>query len=273
MEALRQAGGSVEFLTADVTPADRLAAVKRIKKAESCLVVSTQCIEAGVDIDMDLVIRDFGPLDSLIQVAGRCNRNGERERGTVEAVLLREDDSKKEFASYIYTDKVLLPVTQEVLAEREEVLEEEVYPLTERYFKALCTSKDTGKEWLTKWAGWQEVDSVKAQLRGKQPKKVAFVVVENDPGLRGDLEAAQRVDDRWDRRRAFRRLAARVARLTVSVYLRDGFEPTNYGESFPPGKADDEAWFWLLRPGRYTAERGLDLGAAVEEQEGWGVIL
>src|SRR4029077_17721420 len=114
MKALRQGGEQVEFLTADVTPADRLAAVKRIKEAASCLVVSTQCIEAGVDIDMDMVIRDFGPLDSLIQVAGRCNRNGERERGTVEVVRLREDDREMEFASYIY-DEVLRGVTGEVL--------------------------------------------------------------------------------------------------------------------------------------------------------------
>src|SRR5262249_60928569 len=98
-------------------------------------------------------------------------------------------------------------------------------------------------------------------------------VIENDPGLRGDLEAAQRVDDRWERRRAFRRLAARVARLMVSVYLRKGFDPSNYGEPFPRGKTGEEAWFWLLRPGRYTAERGLDLGTAAEDHEGWGVIL
>src|SRR5262249_60551140 len=100
------AGEEAEFLTADVTPADRLAAVRRIRKPGPCLVVSTQCIEAGVDIDMDLVIRDFGPLDSLIQVAGRCNRNGERERGRVEVVRVREDDREQEFAGYIY-DEVL----------------------------------------------------------------------------------------------------------------------------------------------------------------------
>ncbi len=87
------------------------------------------------------------------------------------------------------------------------------------------------------------------------------------------LEAAQRVDDRWERRRAFRSLAPRVARLTVSVYLRQDFEPSRYADPFPPGKSDEDAWFWLLKPGFYTAERGLDLAGAAEEQEGWGVIL
>jgi CRISPR-associated endonuclease/helicase Cas3 len=272
MEALRQAGQSVEFLTADVTPADRLSAVDRIKDASSCLVVSTQCIEAGVDIDMDVVIRDFGPLDSIVQVAGRCNRNGKPGRGTVEVVLLREDDRETEFASYIY-DPVLREVTGQVLAGREEVLEEEVFSLTHQYFDGLRARKNTGEDFLRAWAGWEETDSVKRLLRGPERPQVAFVVIEEDPGLRGDLEAAQRIEDRWQRRRAFRRLAARVARVTVSVFLRRGFEPSNYGEPFPQGQQDDDAWFWLLRPGLYTVEGGMDLGVAAQEQEGWGVIL
>jgi CRISPR-associated endonuclease/helicase Cas3 len=272
MEALRAAGEAVEFLTADVTPADRLAAVRRIKEARSCLVVSTQCIEAGVDIDMDFVIRDFGPLDSLIQVAGRCNRNGEHERGTVEVVRLREDDREAEFASYIY-DEVLRGVTGEVLAGREEVLEEEVFGLTRQYFEGLRARKNTGEDILRAWASWEETEGVRRLLRGPERPKVQFVAIENDPGLRSDLEAAQGIDDRWERRRAFRKLAARVAQLTVSVYLREGFKPSNHGDPFPAGKPDEDAWFWLLRPGRYTAERGLDLGAATEDHEGWGMVL
>ncbi len=64
-----------------------------------------------------------------------------------------------------------------------------------------------------------------------------------------------------------------MAQQTVSVYLKKDFEPSKYGEPFPPSKADKEPWFWLLKPGYYSAERGLDLGEDAEEEEGWGVIL
>ena len=49
---------------------------RRLEVGDRCIVVSTQLIEAGVDIDFPEAYREIAGMDSLMQVAGRCNREG-----------------------------------------------------------------------------------------------------------------------------------------------------------------------------------------------------
>ncbi len=53
----------------------------RLETGGDCRLVSTQLIEAGVDIDFPLVYRAFAGIDSLVQAGGRCNREGDPKRG------------------------------------------------------------------------------------------------------------------------------------------------------------------------------------------------
>ena len=65
----------------------------RLENKQPVICISTQLIEAGVDISMACVIRALGGLDSIAQAAGRCNRHGEKEgKGRVWVLNLQEQD-------------------------------------------------------------------------------------------------------------------------------------------------------------------------------------
>ncbi|WP_102283914.1 CRISPR-associated helicase/endonuclease Cas3 [Ottowia massiliensis] len=65
----------------------------RLKNKQPVICISTQLIEAGVDISMACVIRALGGLDSIAQAAGRCNRQGEKKgKGQVWVLNLQEQD-------------------------------------------------------------------------------------------------------------------------------------------------------------------------------------
>ena len=75
------------FLTTDLCPKHRSEVIRKIKERQKaglpCKVISTQCIEAGVDLDFHVLYRALAPLEAIIQAAGRCNRSGKYGVGKV----------------------------------------------------------------------------------------------------------------------------------------------------------------------------------------------
>src|SRR5438874_12372220 len=81
-----------ESIQTSMCPAHRMDVLEEVKKClcggTTVICVSTQLIEAGVDIDFGSVIRALAGLDSILQAAGRCNRHGKSEIGRVHVINL-----------------------------------------------------------------------------------------------------------------------------------------------------------------------------------------
>ncbi len=111
------------FLTTDLCPAHRTNVLGRIRNnldpeiKRLTLCVSTQLIEAGVDVSFDCVIRAQAGLDSIIQAAGRCNRN--RENPTPQPVFVV--DVRDENLTWLPEIKDGKNVTKTVCREEQDV--------------------------------------------------------------------------------------------------------------------------------------------------------
>lgn len=102
------------YLSTNIIPKHRLERISEINKPNKrTIVVSTQLIEAGVDISVDIIYRDLAPLDSIIQTAGRCNRNNSSQKGEINIVSLVNEKNRR-FSSFIY-NSVLINSTLDLL--------------------------------------------------------------------------------------------------------------------------------------------------------------
>jgi len=117
----------IYYLSTNLPPIERLKRIEKIKDKSTNkrkIIISTQLIEAGVDIDVDIIYRDLAPMDSINQTAGRCNRNGNSSNPNQNKVRIfnldkshntnyQSNESRPE--SEVIYDHILIKCTEDVL--------------------------------------------------------------------------------------------------------------------------------------------------------------
>ena len=118
------------FLSSQIIPKHRRPRISEIKERldslKRIILVTTQVIEAGVDFDFDIAVRDIAPIDSIVQTAGRCNRNGKRNANESPFYIYRLVDDKSrhniEFAKYVYGE-VSIDIAQSLLNTEKNIID------------------------------------------------------------------------------------------------------------------------------------------------------
>jgi len=128
----RGTNNPIFYLSTNTIPADRMDRIKEIKKAieqkKAPILIATQVVEAGVDLDFDMGFRDVGPIDSIIQVAGRINRNNNKTRQYSSLFIVDFEECQKVYGQITYRQ------SKKALKGHEVIPESDYLGIIERYF-------------------------------------------------------------------------------------------------------------------------------------------
>ena len=134
---------NVLLLNTHFTPRDRslkiYLAKRKLRQGDKVVLISTQLIEAGVDIDFPVLYRDFATISSIVQSAGRCNRNGKNaEKGKVVVVRLGTNQGERSSLIYQGPDKELIQFSRESFYESENCEEKDMLNIQKAFFEKIC---------------------------------------------------------------------------------------------------------------------------------------
>ena len=210
-------GENLFFLSAWVIPEERMKRIKKLKELEKLgrrrNLVSTQVIEAGVDLDFDYVFRDMAPFDSIVQAAGRCNRRMMNEVGRIDiAEIVREDKSGRSYASYVYDD-ISLDVTKEILMQRKRFFETDVQEMLSKYYDQLGKKKYQEGPWYNICEGqWSKFNSLIADVSYEET-----VLVDIDGTVSEQLYKLESMENTLENLDAKRNVWKRIQKYAITV--------------------------------------------------------
>lgn len=230
----------------------RMAVIKTVKErleaGEPCRLIATQVVEAGVDIDFPLVLRALGPLDSIVQAAGRANREGMLDSGRV--IIFEPAEGGLPPGAYeraTNTTRTMLNTTGPIDMHNPATLEQ--------YYQKWYPLEDTDSEDVQKWRARLDYPEVARRFRMIKDDSVSVVITSY-----GAKEERRRLRNILEQLRKgappTRRLLRQLRPYTVSlwkhkadVYLNEGFLSPKNSEGIAP-----DMWEWT---GSYDVVRGL----------------
>jgi CRISPR-associated endonuclease/helicase Cas3 len=226
---------------------------RRLDGGEPCRLVATQVVEAGVDLDFPLVLRALGPLDRVVQAAGRCNREG-RLDGLGRVVVFAPEEGRQPPGAY----RVGTDTTQVLLRAAPDGLDLDDPAVYRDYFRRFYDGMELDREGVQRLRRSFDYPEVARRFRLIEEDTVSLVVRYRGAGEKG--EEGTDVDALLEALRARpqrgRAILSRLQPYLVGVrqaaldrYRQDGLVL----------EVIEGLWEW---GGKYDAVRGLGGGEA-----------
>jgi len=243
----------IEYLSTNITPYERRFKVKRLEKMlkenrrRGLLVVSTQVVEAGVDLDFDTVVRDIGPLDSIIQVAGRCNRFWNRSIGDVHVVHL-VDRNGQLFSTQVYR-KRHVEISRKLL--ENDLTEKRLPQLLEKYYEEVKGYEGVSDESRNLKEDMEELNFLNI-LKGfnlieDEPKTPVFIELNSEASATlGEYERLlkkMRSRNTLNLRMERKSLLSKIEEFTVLVRAKDPLPQKTLGPLYYVAEKDLERFY------------------------------
>ncbi len=209
-------------------------------------------IEAGVDLDFPFVLRALGPLDSVIQAAGRCNREGKLKHGQV--VIVRPAGGSSPQGAY----RTGVGITEKLLGSAGLDVDDPAIP--ERYFRLLFDTVATDREGIQKLRAQLNYTEVAKQFRMIDEDTEDVIVFY---GSDEEQQQVQRAIDQVRHNPALARVILRRLRpYMVSLRTREAARCRRrglIGELLPDALPGVGIWHGKYDPLRGLSEDDLDL--------------
>lgn len=229
---------------------DTLAEIRqRLKDDEPCRVVSTQLVEAGVDLDFPVVFRAIAPLDRIFQAAGRCNREGLLEGFGQVYVFSADTDDKMPSGTYRMGAEHAKTMA----------LEGSVYPeqpaTMEQYFRELYQLTPDDRKGIQALREQAAFETVNDEFRMIEDNTISVLVNYGGNDSTPPFDFDELLDDlrrsRSGKGGLVRRLMERAQPRIVScnIWSKDEYEQKDLISEIVPG-----LWLWH---GPYDDKRGI----------------
>ena len=221
---------------------------ERLGENKKCILISTSLVEAGVDLDFQSVYRELAGVDSMIQAAGRCNREGQRKVEESKVLIFRFEEKEN-----ILGQRQQIDVTKSLIADGRNLSDRETIT---RYFEMLYHIKG---ESLDKKKIMDEFTNKKIKYRFAQVGKDFRLIEQNTKTVFINCEEEADKILRELKVKGFTRSGMRNAtQYCVTVYDQT-FDKMYGAGMLKPIAENMEDFYELADESRYTEEMGLEL--------------